>query len=135
MKHTCSLERLIANLWRVEYDVQLAHILENLVQRLHEHLYEVQEAQLRLRGVTYGYEIESCEATIHQLRTGTWEAFEGGVPATGRKQRAAFGADVRRNLSWGAVTRARPPCRRAPSGAHRTKHWHAWQLSRRRART
>ena len=44
---------------RVEYEVKLAHILEAAVEDLHEHLYQIEDRQLRLCLIDHEHEHQS----------------------------------------------------------------------------
>lgn len=67
----------------VEDQVQLAHVLKQLVERLHEHLDQVEEAQGRLERVGDDDEVQRCVVAVQQrgrLVPG------GGVPGRGGRR-------------------------------------------------
>ena len=60
----------VMHLFNVKDEVQLAHVLEAAVERLHEYLYKVENAELALRRVHAEDEIERRVVAVDQLVVG-----------------------------------------------------------------
>ena len=58
------------DLVHVEDEVELAYVLEALVERLDQHLDEVEDAQLRLGGVHAEHEVERGIVPVDELVVG-----------------------------------------------------------------
>merc|ERR1719411_1385919 len=70
LQHHASHHQLVqnkVNRVHVEDEVKLAHVLEALVQRLHEHLDEVEDAELGLAAVHAEHEVEGGVMPVYQL--------------------------------------------------------------------
>lgn len=58
------------DLVHVEYEIELAYVLEAFVQGLDEDLYQVQDAQLRLRAVDAEHKVERGIVPVDELVVG-----------------------------------------------------------------
>ena len=74
LQHHSAHDQLVedeVDLVHVEDEVELAHVLEALVQRLHEHLDEVEDAQLGLGAVHAEDEVEGGVVPVDELVVGS----------------------------------------------------------------
>ena len=66
----------VLDLVEVEDEIELAHVLEAFVQRLHEHLDEVEDAELALAGVDAKDKVESGVVSVDELEVGAADEAE-----------------------------------------------------------
>ncbi len=74
---------------KIEYQIQLAHILKQPIQRLYKNLYEIEKRKRRLRGGADEDEVEGCVVAV---------GYQGGSVVVGG---ARGGRGGRGSEEWG----------------------------------